>query len=684
MRRPHFAPLVPLAALTSLACGQSLLQQHGEVVLAAGELAPGIAGKTVLGTWSGITTPICDQNGTVLFQARLGPPGVDDRALYVGRSRDDLLLLAQSGTQAPGLPTGTQLRSSSTASGSALENDPAISAFGEITFFASGLNDPTNPSNTPATADTAFFWGTVGNLTAIAREGNQVPGLAPGVQFGNLTFSRQSHKIASNGVVCMPCELTGAVASTNDAAILTGTPGNLQLVAREGSSVNGTGLLWSTVFGNTMSNSFAINGNGEILLDSKFGGTANNGNDRGLVVWQPGSGATVLSREGMQVPGMASGVIATGGPGHGDNSWNDSGKTLFVWAVTDGGATITTANNTVVLYGGVGNLNKVLQEGDPTGLPAGETWGHVINESLSSNATNTLALISTLRDSNGNGLPSTNDSALFTAEQADWTTNNWTVVVREGEPIPAIPASPNGPWICGSVNGSVHLNALGQVFFVQDASDGMQSVDYLLLHDPVLGLQLVRDGQESYLTAVGTGQAYSGMTFAGSESGGGGSPMWLTNHGEFVFLESLNNGIEAAIVKGHSGSLIGTPSSIPATGGTHTLTIDCGAAHANHLYLVLGSLSGTSPGFPSPLGPITIPLNPDSWLNVALGYANTSIYSNTLGLLDGGGRPTNPVTFNLPPGVPGLAGLTLHHAVIAFDATFVTTFSTEPAPLLFR
>lgn len=676
-------PLAPFVALATAATGQSLMQQHGEVVLAAGDNAPGLPAKNILASWSGLQTPVCDQDGTVLFQVRLDPTGVDDRALYLGRSRDDLQLLVQSGDQAPGLPAGILLRSSNAQSGSALDNDPAISARGEITFFGSGIYDPSNPGNTPATADSALFWGTLGNLVAIAREGDQVPALPPGVTFGHLSFERDEHKIASDGTVCLPCALAGNVGNHNDAAILTGTPGNLTVIAREGDSVDGSTVTWDTVFGNTLSYSFAINASGEILLDGKFAGSANNSSDRGLVVWQPGVGATIISREGSQAPGMATGVITTGNPSAGGNVWNTSGNTLFVWTVTDGGATITTDNNTAVFYGGVQGVNKVLQEGDPIGLPTNETWGHVANASLNSNADGTLALTSQLRDANGNSLPSTNDSALLTATAAQWSAGTWQVVVREGEPIAAIPASVNGPWLSGSVNGSINLNGRGQILFTQDASDGVNNIDVLLVYDPDHGLRLARDGSETYATPVGTGQANGWVSFAGNESGGASSPMWCNNGGEFVVHESLDNGIEAALIKGHSGALIGTPSTIAASGGTQALTLDCGAARANHLYLVLGSLSGTAPGFASPLGPITIPLNPDAWLDIALGFANSSIYSNSLGLLDTTGRPTAAVTFNLPVGVAGLTGATLHHVVVTFDGTFVNTYATEPAPLKF-
>lgn len=681
MNVSRLRPLLPLVVFPHFAIGQSLLQQHGEVVLVAGDTAPGLVGKSILASWSGLTTPVCDLDGTVLFQARLTPAGVDDRALYLGRSRADLQLLAQSGDQAPGLPAGTLLRSSNASSGSALENDPAISAAGQIAFFGSGIYDPGNPGNTPTTADTALFWGTIGNLTAIAREGDQVPGMPAGVTFGHLQFDRDDHRIGPDGTVCLPCALGGNVNSSNDAAILTGTPGSLVVVAREGDPVNGTTLTWRAVFGNTLSNSYAINGTGEILLDARFAGSANNSNDRGLVVWRPGSGASIISREGSQAPGMPTGVVTTGNPAQGGNVWNDSGKTLFTWTVA--GPSITLDNNTATFYGGTGGVSKVLQEGDAIGLPTGETWGNVVNASLNSNESGTLALAGELRDANGNALPSNVDSALLVATEPEWHAGNWRLVVREGDVIPAIPPSVHGPWVCGSVNSSINLNGRGQVVFVQDANDGMDTVHFLLIHDPDHGLRLARDGQETYATPAGTGQVNSGMTFAGNVTGGGGCPMWLTNNGEFVYHESLDNGVEAAIIKGHSGALIGTPSTIPATGGTHALTIDCGSNRANHLYLVIGSLSGTHPGFASPLGPITIPLNPDPWLDISLGYANSGIYPNSLGLLDASGRPTAPVSFQLPAGVTGLTDATLHHVVITFDGAFVNNYATEPAPLKF-
>jgi len=666
--------IVPVLAVALPAAAQSLQQQHGELLLAAGEPAPGIAGKSVLASFHGLQPPVIGQDGAVLFQARLMPGGVDDRAIYIGRSRDDLRVVVQSGEQAPGLPNGTRLRSSSASSGNALTEQPLLAPFGEVVLFGSRLYDPVTPANTPANADTALFVGAPGALQLLAREGDQVPGLPPGVVFGELDCSRRYCAINADGVAVFVCGLAGAVASSNDAAVVTGTPGNLQVVAREGVSVDGSGLLYATVFGNTLSNRIAINESGEVVLHTRFGGSANNSSNVGVVVWRPGLGAEVVQREGDSVPGMASTVVLVGNPAHNANAWDDSGRTLAGWAIDDGGVTITAANDVVLLYSGVNSSQVVMQEGDPTGLAAGERFGVFVNSTVQCNAAGTFAFATTLRDAAGNTLPNANDTALFVG-----SAGSWTAVVREGDVLSAIPPTANGPWVCRSVESAIALNARGQLMFEQDANDGVETRDFLLVYDPLLGLRVARDDTETWQTSVGTGQAWGWWETADGSSGDG-STSWFGNDGGFAYLETIDNGVEVAIVRGHSGSMIGSPSTVASTGGqAQALTIDAGVSHAGHLYLVLASGAGSRPGFASPLGPAHVPLNPDAWLSLSLDLANSVVYPSSLGLLDANGRAA--ASFALPSGVPGLLGVTLHHAAVAFDAAFVHTFSTEAVPL---
>ena len=88
------------------------------------------------------------------------------------------------------------------------------------------------------------------------------------------------------------------------------------------------------------------------------------------------------------------------------------------------------------------------------------------------------------------------------------------------------------------------------------------------------------------------------------------------------------------------------------------------SALESELYLVLGSVSGTSPGLP--LGMDTLPLNPDFLTDLMILYANSGSFQNTLGTLSpkGGAK----ATFVLPTGLdPALAGLEIHFAALVRD-----------------
>ena len=59
-----------------------------------------------------------------------------------------------------------------------------------------------------------------------------------------------------------------------------------------------------------------------------------------------------------------------------------------------------------------------------------------------------------------------------------------------------------------------------------------------------------------------------------------------------------------------------------AAGGTQTMTHALGNQHTGSLYIVLGSLSGTSPG--TPFGTATIPLNSDPYLTFTANFVNNN------------------------------------------------------------
>jgi hypothetical protein len=126
------------------------------------------------------------------------------------------------------------------------------------------------------------------------------------------------------------------------------------------------------------------------------------------------------------------------------------------------------------------------------------------------------------------------------------------------------------------------------------------------------------------------------------------------------------------------GSLTGLPGQISqAAGGTHNLYLNAGAAHAGQVYVVAGSASGTAPG--TPVGLFTVPLNVDWYTDMTLQNANLLPFLNTFNVLNADGRATAGIA--IPPAVPGITGVVVHHAYGVLDAFNNLVFVSEAARL---
>ncbi|MEM7205858.1 MAG: aryl-sulfate sulfotransferase [Planctomycetota bacterium] len=104
---------------------------------------------------------------------------------------------------------------------------------------------------------------------------------------------------------------------------------------------------------------------------------------------------------------------------------------------------------------------------------------------------------------------------------------------------------------------------------------------------------------------------------------------------------------------------------MPATGANALFALEAGSAFAGDIYAVLGSASGTSPGFT--LQGTPVPLNFDTYTLGMLRVIGAGPLQSWAGVLDstGGGR----ASFNLTRVPPGVIGLTVHHAMCTLDAT---------------
>jgi hypothetical protein len=189
----------------------------------------------------------------------------------------------------------------------------------------------------------------------------------------------------------------------------------------------------------------------------------------------------------------------------------------------------------------------------------------------------------------------------------------------------------------------------------------------------------------------GSGQPRLGDTWEwnGSDwqqtASSGPSPRWLAAmaydplHGGTLLLGGSDTANRNDTWRYSSTSLISDRSTLSLLrGGTQKLTLEAGSANAGKVYLILGSASGTLPGFP--LGRLQMLLNPDAYFNLLLVSPN-SLILGSVGLLDANGRGT--ATFVLPAGAPAaLAGTRLYHAFVAIKPVVTSfDFTSDPVPL---
>ncbi len=128
-------------------------------------------------------------------------------------------------------------------------------------------------------------------------------------------------------------------------------------------------------------------------------------------------------------------------------------------------------------------------------------------------------------------------------------------------------------------------------------------------------------------------------------------------------------------------ALTGVPSNISvSSGGVQSLVIQVDPVYAGAVYQVLGTITGSEPGFP--LDGLQVPLNADPYFDLTLLTPGAAPLSNSAGTLDGSGRAV--VEFTLPPGSPAfLSGLRVHHAAILFGAGGAPLFASNAVGIRF-
>jgi hypothetical protein len=98
---------------------------------------------------------------------------------------------------------------------------------------------------------------------------------------------------------------------------------------------------------------------------------------------------------------------------------------------------------------------------------------------------------------------------------------------------------------------------------------------------------------------------------------------------------------------------------VPAAGGTVNIDLLAGGDNASRNYLIVGSTSGTSPGFTLPGGEI-LPVNWDWFSDLEMVLLGPPIFTDFMGTLDAEG--IGSAQFNVPTLPAGSAGLIMYFA----------------------
>jgi len=218
-----------------------------------GDWAPGKQEGTLFG---GVGAPVINAAGELAFGGSLTGPDVafpNNRGIWGPDASGNLSLLVRGGDPAPGTTADVVFRSFGA---------PLIDAAGEVAFRAFLFGPDVTALNDFG------IWGpdASGNLSLLARRGDQAPGTPEGVVFGGPSFV-----INGPGDVAIFSDLTGPdVTALNNFGVWgPDASGNLTLLARKGDVIE---LSPGTSLPLTFVSLFGLSDNGQAGLLASFPG----------------------------------------------------------------------------------------------------------------------------------------------------------------------------------------------------------------------------------------------------------------------------------------------------------------------------------------------------------------------------------------------------------------------------
>jgi hypothetical protein len=238
-----------------------------------------------------------------------------------------LSLVAHSGSQAPGLPSGVNY-------GGFL--DPVLNGAGQTAFWAY-----LEGSGSGGAYDDGIWSEGSGNLALVVRRGSHAPGTAAGVIFSNEHVTTFYEPVLNDaGQTAFRAYLSGSgVDSTNNQGIWLGGADSLALVARSGEHAPGTpgGVEFGGFHSALQSNATGQVAFGAGVNDGKGGIWATDRNGHVQLVARVGDLLEVVPGDFRTISEVSFGHMGTGNGDGRPSGFNDLGQLAF-WARFEGGA----------------------------------------------------------------------------------------------------------------------------------------------------------------------------------------------------------------------------------------------------------------------------------------------------------------------------------------------------------
>jgi hypothetical protein len=368
-----------------------------QLLVRDGDPAPGTETGTIFGTV--VPTYSYNDGGSVFYAILDGPSvtGSNDYSIWAGHARN-LQLVIREGGAAPDLATGSTVPGSGVAN---LEAPLNINSQGDVAFLAttktptdlSGLetiyagapgaveviarvgelapgvldatfrqfsrqppptiNDVgqvsfTDPLTTPSGLFPSLWIGTATSLTLAALKDTAAPAPLPaGTVFENLGGNAgQQHVLNTAGRLATIAKISGPdVTTANDSVLLSGTPGDLRLLARAGDHAPGTEA--GVIFKNQPFDAPFINSIGEVAFEANLD-TTTTANNWGIWIMKPGAPPRLVVRRVDSFDAGGGNIVAinqsnnslgfgyfTGRPGSGNQDgrpspFSDNGQVVFL------------------------------------------------------------------------------------------------------------------------------------------------------------------------------------------------------------------------------------------------------------------------------------------------------------------------------------------------------------------